>query len=352
MKEIVKKLLGGNERLWEMIKTPKFILQGIGTYLPDHIAQVLPQHQQQFSGRGVRGQLDKTDVARSCYTVWLRNIVTLYDNDFKFPEGITVAEIGPGDSLGVGMAALLSGANRYDAFDVVPTAYNYQNEEIFEELLTLFKNRAPIPDDKEFTKAIPRKLKSYDFPSHILTEERLVRSLNPERIESIRRILKQFQAGSHAARDNNLEIRYFVPWSSGEVVVQSSVDLIISCAALEHVESISESYAAAHQWLKQGGFFAHSIGLNSHQTSGIWNGHWCYSDLTWKIIRGRCTYFINRAPHIEHLQKIRESGDEVLCDLTYKRPSFVTKKDLAKRFENMGHDDWLVYETFIAGRKP
>ena len=38
-----------------------------------------------------------------------------------------VAELGPGDSLGIGMAALLTGAEVYYAFDVVEYASNQRN---------------------------------------------------------------------------------------------------------------------------------------------------------------------------------------------------------------------------------
>ena len=44
--------------------------------------------------------------ARYCYSVWLRHVVLLAQNGlWKYPK--SVAELGPGDSLGVGFCALL-----------------------------------------------------------------------------------------------------------------------------------------------------------------------------------------------------------------------------------------------------
>ena len=50
-----------------------------------------------------------TDSARYCYTIWLRHLSILYKNGFtKIPD--TIAELGPGDSIGTGLAGLLSGS--------------------------------------------------------------------------------------------------------------------------------------------------------------------------------------------------------------------------------------------------
>ena len=54
----------------------------------------------------------------------------------------TVAELGPGDSLGTGIAALLSGVEKYYALDVKPYFNNAINLEMFDRLLELFQRRA------------------------------------------------------------------------------------------------------------------------------------------------------------------------------------------------------------------
>jgi hypothetical protein len=54
----------------------------------------------------------------------------------------TLAEPGPGDSLGVGLAALLSGISNYYALDIVRFSSPERNSKVFEELVSLFKARA------------------------------------------------------------------------------------------------------------------------------------------------------------------------------------------------------------------
>jgi CRP-like cAMP-binding protein len=64
-----------------------------------------------------------------------------------------VAELGPGDSLG--LAALISGSERYYAFDIVRYASCGLNFTIFHDLVRLFQCRAAIPGEDEFLNLSP-----------------------------------------------------------------------------------------------------------------------------------------------------------------------------------------------------
>jgi hypothetical protein len=129
-----------------------------------------------------------TDSARYCYSVWLRHLTLAHEHNLP-THVATVAELGPGDSLGIGLAALLSGANRYYAFDVVRYAINDRNLTILDELVALFRERSPLPDTTEFPQVFPR-LRSYEFPHHVLPASRLDSALEPGRVETIRRALR------------------------------------------------------------------------------------------------------------------------------------------------------------------
>jgi hypothetical protein len=79
------------------------VIKGAATYIPglDKVAS-------KWRKRGTGG----TDTAAYCYEVWLKHLTLLWANGMRtIPD--TVAELGPGDSLGTGLAALLSGANHY-----------------------------------------------------------------------------------------------------------------------------------------------------------------------------------------------------------------------------------------------
>lgn len=58
-----------------------------------------------------------------------------------------VAELGPGDSLGVGLAALISVASQYFALDVKAHASDHRNLEVFDELANLFARQENVPDE-------------------------------------------------------------------------------------------------------------------------------------------------------------------------------------------------------------
>src|SRR5262249_48006693 len=87
--------------------------------------------------------------ARYCYSVWLRHLSMLHRSALPTSFG-TLVELGPGDSIGIGLAALLSGAEHYVALDVTRYAAAALNLQIFEELVGLFREQAPIPDETEY----------------------------------------------------------------------------------------------------------------------------------------------------------------------------------------------------------
>jgi hypothetical protein len=60
-----------------------------------------------------------TDAAPYCYEVFLKHL-TLTCAAGMPGVPASVGEIGPGDSLGIGLAALLAGSDRYYGLDVVP----------------------------------------------------------------------------------------------------------------------------------------------------------------------------------------------------------------------------------------
>src|SRR3954470_22636372 len=84
-----------------------------------------------FMVRGTGG----TCSARYCYTVWMRHLIKADAASIPTVNSC-VAELGPGDSLGSGFAALLSGADRYVALDAKSHANPEQNLAIFEELVS------------------------------------------------------------------------------------------------------------------------------------------------------------------------------------------------------------------------
>ena len=222
----------------------KQVLYGLMTFVP-----ILNR----YKAKGTGG----TDTARYCYSVWLRHLVVAAKHGLNHnPQ--TVAELGPGDSLGMGLAALITGSEKYYGFDVLEHWNVETNLKIFDELVELFEQRTDIPGDDEFPKVKPQ-LDDYAFPSEFLDEDRMRRALDPARLERIRRSIKD---------QNNPEsvVQYKVPWYDTGIMQTESCDMIFSQAVLEHVDDIPNTYTAMRQWLKPDGYMTH--------TSSTWPEFW------------------------------------------------------------------------------
>lgn len=307
----------------------RHIIFGIATYVPgvSHLRS-----------KGTGG----TDSARYCYSIWLRHLVMAKNNGLN-PYPKIIAELGPGDSLGIGLAALISGCDKYFAFDVVEHADTERNLKIFEEIVTLFKNKEAIPGPNEFPKVKPY-LNSYDFPADILDENRLQNSLEKSRIQKIRDSIANPQR-------NDSHIQYKVPWYDANVLEEGSVDMIYSQAVLEHVDDLRNTYKSMYLWLKQTGYMSHQIDFKCHGYADQWNGHWTYSNLLWKLIKGKRPYLLNREPHSTHITIMKEEGYKIVCDIEIKSESSHTRDDLASRFKYITDDDLTTSGAFIQAVK-
>src|SRR5262245_35644000 len=99
------------------------LLSGLATYLP---------------GYDLAGMRRGTTTAEYCYSVWLRHLLRARAVGVARDVPHTVAELGPGDSIGIGLAALLCGAEKYYALDVVRYSDLRTNLAIFDRLVQLF----------------------------------------------------------------------------------------------------------------------------------------------------------------------------------------------------------------------
>src|SRR5216683_704623 len=216
---------------------------GAATYIPGL---------RSLTGRRTGGTVS----ARYCYSVWLRHLCMLHWHGLPTTFE-TVAELGPGDSLGVGLAALLSGAKSYIALDAVRYTDSARNLQILEDLIALFRNRAPIPDQVEFPLVQP-PLSSYAFPAEFLTSARLEAALNPVRLDVIRAALAN---PATRLRDGG-PVCYNAPWTMG-MIEEAAVDLVFSQGVLQFVRDLPGVYTGMVGWLKPGGIMSHEIAFQS-----------------------------------------------------------------------------------------
>jgi hypothetical protein len=313
------------------IRTRSLIV-GIATYIPGL---------RHLTGRKTGG----TVCARYCYAVWLRHLSMLQRS--ALPTAFeTVAELGPGDSLGIGLAALLSGAQRYLALDVVRYADNTRNLQIFEELIALFRHRTPIPDEVEFPLVRPQ-LQSYAFPGDILTSARLDVALNPKRLDLIRVAINN---PAISARGGG-PVCYIAPWEPS-VIENSTVDLLFSQTVLEFPCDLRRLYAEMCRWLKPGGIMSHEIDFKSVGITEEWNGHWSCSDGFWRLAAGRRRHRLNREPHSTHITLLQNMGYRIVCDERTVQPSAITRAQLSPRFRHLTDEDLTTSSALIQAVKP
>jgi SAM-dependent methyltransferase len=271
------------------------------------------------------------------YGVWMKHLAYLSAGGFPIPQ--TVAELGPGDTLGLGICALLSGARRYYGLDIVPHTNRAQNLPVLDELADMFARRVPRPvrgwpdfgeylDAREF---LPR-----------LTES--ARALDPERLRRLRQALLE-------GASEDLAVMYRVPWSSDDVVEESSVDLVISQAVLEHVRDIRETYASLHRWLKPGAIMSHQIDFRSHDLADEWDGHRGISEGLWSVMLGRRPYLINREPWSAHASAITDAGFKIIRVMLLKRTDGIARASLAPRWRSLSNEDFTCAEAFVQAQK-
>lgn len=291
---------------------------------------------------GTRG----SDSARYCYSVWMRHLIRAQASTRARLDG-TIVELGPGDSVGMGLAALLSGAHHYVAIDVVRHADSEHNLAVLDELVRLFGERAPVPGVDEFPEVRPG-LDSYAFPDAILGAEAMQRNLAAVRVATIAEALRS----GPMAGDADPPVRYVDPTAAVGLISPGSVDWVFSQAVLEHVDGLHGLYRVCHDWLRPGGLMSHQIDFQSHGTASVWNGHWAYPSPVWWLLRGRRPYLLNREPCGTHLRLMRETGFEILAVERRRQASRLRGNQLARPFRGMADEDLTTAGAFIVARKP
>lgn len=306
----------------------KALIRGLGTFVP-----FLP------NTRGTGG----TDEPLYCYGVWLRHVANIRaaTGMTRVPE--TVAELGPGDSLGIGLMALLTGAARYVALDRVPFASIERNVAVFDRLVELLQAREPIPGARAYPAMRPA-VADESFP--VWLEEQLDSALAPERVRALRAALATIGKPGNP-------IEYHAPWIDGIDAMQGRFDLLFSQAVLEHVDDLAATHAALLRCLRPGGLASHQIDFGSHGLSDAWNGQWSFGDVAWRITRGSRPFLINRLPHSRQLALLRQAGFRIVLERREERRDGLQRDRLAPRFVGLDDADLATKGAYlIVARAP
>jgi len=238
-----------------------------------------------------------------CYSVWLRHLHYLIENKlFSSLEEIkNIAEIGPGDSLGIGLSAIYTGASNYYAFDVLEHAKTEKNEFINSEIKEYLIAQKDIPNTERQRFTAP-SLPSYSFPEIL---KQYSRSYYELKYNEIRKALMQ-------GNSDEVNIQYIVPWMNTDKKDLKNIDLIFSQAVMEHVDDIEFAYREMFKWLKPGGVISHQVDFKTHEMTSEWNGHWFIGDAMWELLSHGRKYPMNRLPLSSHIQMMEKAGFEIV----------------------------------------
>lgn len=269
-----------------------------------------------------------------CYGVWTSHWHACRAAGMETTPA-TVLELGPGGSVGVGLCALLCGAERAWALDVDALADVAGNLQVLDGLVPLIRAHrgAPLNGDG----------------APLLSEDEVAALTAPDRVAGLAEAVRRVGAGT---ADADSPIRYFAPWGSADIVPAASVDLIISQSVMEHVEDVAGAHTACVQWLKPGGWVRHSVDLRCHDTTQTWNGHYVVGDTLWALAKGRRGYLINRLTPTEHQALVMAAGLEIVAADRVSEVGGVAASDLAPRFRGMTDEDRTCRRWIVTARRP
>lgn len=316
----------------ELLHAGKMAARGIASGIPGVL---------RLAGRAGTGG---TSDVRYCYDVWIKHLALLHGAGMaRVPE--RVAEIGPGDSLGVGVAALLCGARVYRALDVVAYSSTERSLAMVDGLVELLRARArrapgSFPD-------FDHLLDANGFPAALLSDEWLGEMLRADRIEAVRAAV----AKPGVAADG-IELSYAVPWTEHTLAEAGPVDLVYSHAVLEHVVDLAGTYAAMKRWLNPGGWMSHQVDFGAHGLALRWNGHRAYGETLWKLIVGGRPFLINREPPSVHLGLIEAEGFIVHRAAARRREGGIAREQLAPRWRDLTDADLDTDCLFVQAMRP
>lgn len=288
--------------------------------------------------------------ARYSYSVWFRHILHLKKNNLNINPQV-IAELGPGDSIGVGLLGLLSGAQKYYALDNINYTDLEENINILDDLSEMLKKLEIIPNEKEFPDLSPA-ISNYEFSKDFIKEFNILNNIDKKKNE-----LFSIISNKKKSQNGFSSVRYFAPWDNHDLIKKESVDLIFSQAVLEHVENLDFTYEAMALWIKKGGVMSHQIDFQSHLTASEWNGHWGYSRLEWKILNANQEYSINREPLSTHLRLIKKYGFKIVNiypSTEYHQNYYtnsISKSNLDKEFKNLTDDDLQTVKCHVIAQK-
>ena len=164
-----------------------------------------------------------------CYLVWLKHDYYLNENNIEIYNK-DICEIGPGDSIGVGICALILGAKSYTGLDVISYNESKLLIQIFDDIIYYITNEVSNFKNDGFQNINPRSNQEI-FPDYL--KQRIINYnlLDKNRIANIKSDLFEF-----INNKSSNTINYYSPWDDIKIE-NNKYDICISQSAFEYFEN-------------------------------------------------------------------------------------------------------------------
>ena len=229
-------------------------------------------------------------------SVFVRHISNYLQHQEEKVLPNVILELGPGNSVGFGLAAMLLYECDYMSLDVGeffdPTINLVALDEIYEQLSAGTFDSSDISID--FMPKNRNTIQVHDIqtlsPSETTITDRynLLRSRIQEPLPCP---LKERWTTPILQKETNS-----IFLSSRRFPNPTRVEAVFSQAVLEHIDDLPGLFIHLVSTGAPNAVHSHHVDLSCHNLTREWNGHWAFSDAQWRIIRGRRPQFINRAP--------------------------------------------------------
>jgi SAM-dependent methyltransferase len=231
-----------------------------------------------------------TNNADYCISVFFKHAF-LNNNDSLSMIDKDICEVGPGDSIGVGICALIFGAKSYTAFDSYKFMDNALNIDVFNKITQSLLQR-------NFQKSV-ELIKSINPKILTINDNLIIRLLSNSEINNEARI-NYIKWSIENINQVDSCLHYFVgDWD--QLPTSKYFDVIICQSVFEYFQNMSVSLKALKNFLKPNGIISTQIDYRGLQFSDEWYSHWGYPDYIWNLIKGKRPMVVNRLRHSQYL---------------------------------------------------
>jgi hypothetical protein len=281
-----------------------------------------------------------------CLAVWLRH-VRMCEQIGVIPNPGVVVEVGPGDSLGTGICAVLAGFKQYIAVDVLDHVQWDVSAEHITALEKVFLDRTPLAANEALDRVLPPLL------DRSIPERWAWETSSGADMLGIRRSAVAIRE-SVANRGSVGVLSFRSPWSR-TMVEANSVDWVFSQVALQDMAVtvqepvLEKALATFHSWLRKGALMTHQIDL-SCPGGPSWNHHWAWSKFEWKLIRGKRPYYVNGLPLSRYLELMSDLGFDTQVTHILDKPG-LTSTQVAPSHQGLPSQDYSSAAAFVIATK-